>query len=448
MLSATGVCMRFTSFCMGILIVMPAAWSAALLQPAASLAIQLTVDAPAAQVQLRGWFCQGNDQDDRLNVQSRADDMLKTALNRASNPDPALRYQLHQYYLQGWGGDNEAVGNTVYQIKQSSVINIKDLDAPPGGTVRYVVHNCYSEGDIHHYVRAVSNIVIARLKTLWKQNAMVRELAGRFRYQPPPDLYHSAHFDSHDITITVSREARRFLAPELFSGHQLSMHAQRARREEIPSTERSQEHALPASAQRANNSVEKTRPVMSDRPGQISNILLAGLYTTPNGELLISVSVKGSSIEGKIVKKCEFTLQVQGRTGYKVGDLYFKAHGPGNKEIKGQILFPSYSADAVFYVTDEFQGRDTIKARYINRFGSNLKYRQEIDTYFVARSRSKTPPEQIMSQFDKNCAAVKAMNPGYKPVQMPELPVLEDPFMPPEPPPQLLEPEKLPDVIQ
>jgi len=190
---------------------------------------------------------------------------------------------------------------------------------------------------------------------------------------------------------------------------------------------------------------------------------LAGLYTTPNGELLIRVSVNGAMIEGQAEDVCEAVLRAQGKE-YQAGDSYFKGTSHGN-EIQGRIhvkridtgiltgirepecmaRFRDRWDNASFYFTKGLKNQrlPQLKIRHKSR-SMNMAckvHETAIDTLFLTRFRG------AREQFRKNCIAARRMNPELKPVPIVEMPDMQSGFDPPEPPPQLLEPDPIPDIV-
>lgn len=189
---------------------------------------------------------------------------------------------------------------------------------------------------------------------------------------------------------------------------------------------------------------------------------LAGLYSTPNGELLIQVAVNGSKITGQVADSCEHILKVQGKA-YQKETQYFKGFNLG-KEIHGKIhimkldsssmtgireptcmkKFRDHWDEAIFYSTTKYS-RQQIYAKYKSRSMNMACKVNEVSLDTVFLSKFTWGRET----FRNNCVQSNLMSPQLKSAPMiMGLPDMQPEFEPPEPPPVLLLPDKLSDVIK
>ena len=219
--------------------------------------------------------------------------------------------------------------------------------------------------------------------------------------------------------------------------------------------------------------VSEAAPPAPPAPGIAIDPALAGLYTTSGGEMLVRLSVDGSTMRGEVVEVCEPMQQPLG-LNYHAGDPYLEGAGRTPDTIGGRLHIKLISrlstpegsrplackwqesrdqwVEAEFYQQATRGNMQAIHGRYtmplsLIECGNSAR---SIDGLLLSRpQKESTGFMSIENSFRRNCDGFAANSAAGnmeiemgRPPEMPEIPVVEEPLLLPEPPLLLPEPPR------
>ena len=208
-------------------------------------------------------------------------------------------------------------------------------------------------------------------------------------------------------------------------------------------------------------------PPAPPAPGVTIDPAYAGLYSI--GYALVEVSVEKERIRGEVVETCEPLQQASG-TNFQAGDLYLKGTGNSDRSIDGQLHFKlvsrlqmaegSRSLECKWEMPrDQWLPARLYQKSHGGLFAIHANYEmplsliecgtsgRQVDLLLLSRPMDRSAGKAAVEDaFRRECQTFSANNPTagrklevFRPPEMPEIPVIEEPLLEPEP--MLLLPE-------